>query len=203
VAPGWALKWVPACFSKRHPLEPSIKECVDNPIQKVGGYLNAYSMKKLIIMSFSILVLITSSSHLQSAYADNLVEPISYFKSGVCGLTVEDAHISTYLLKMKKGRQVKINAFSKCGLPQQQVSFTVEIWKVGLLGDHKMRTFRQTIFNPANPRLVRYEAAKLTCKNYLPTIYYGKAQATAIINGKTFASPWVMSEHLVPIDCGT
>ena len=45
--------------------------------------------------------------------------------------------------------------------------------------------------------------AKLTCKNYLPSIYYGKAQATAIINGRDFISPWTVSEHLVPIDCGT
>ena len=160
-------------------------------------------MKKLFFGSLSILFSISSLLISYPAHAENLVQPAAYYKNGVCGLTVEDAHISTYLLRMKKGRQVKINVFSKCGVPQQQVSFVVEIWKRGMLGDHKMRTFRQTILNPANPRLVRYEAAKLTCKNYLPSIYYGKAQATAIINGKSFASLWVVSEHLIPIDCGT
>jgi hypothetical protein len=137
------------------------------------------------------------------ANAENLVQPAAYYRNGVCGLTVEDAHISTYYLRLKKKRLVKINVFSKCGVPQQKVSFVVEIWKRGMFGDHKMRTFRQTILNPANPRLVRYEAAKLSCKNYLPSIYFGKAQATAIINGKSFVSLWVVSEHLIPIDCGT
>lgn len=160
-------------------------------------------MKKLLTGILSILFLLANSFPAYSDSAANLVAPASYFKSGVCGLTVEDAHISTYLLKKGKGRQVKINVFSKCGLPQQQVSFIVEIWKSGMFGNHKMRTFRRTIKHPPNPRLVRYQAAKLTCKNYLPSIYYGRAQATAIINGKTFVSPWVVSEYLVPIDCGT
>jgi hypothetical protein len=160
-------------------------------------------MRKIISASFSILFLFANLLLAPSARAENLVQPAAYFKTGVCGLTVDDAHISTYLLRLKKGRQVKINVFSKCGLPQQRVSFTVEIWKQGLLGDHKMRTFRKTFLNPMNPRLVRYESAKLTCKNYLPTIYYGRAQARALIGGKEYVSPWVISEHLVPIDCGT
>lgn len=160
-------------------------------------------MKKLIIGSLSILFSISNLLVGNPAHAEYVVQPAAYYKNGVCGLTVEDAHISTYYLRLKKKRLVKINVFSKCGVPQQKVSFVVEIWKRGMLGDHKMRTFRQTILNPANPRLVRYEAAKLTCKNYLPSLYYGKAQATAIINGKSFASLWVVSEHLIPIDCGT
>lgn len=176
---------------------------MDIPVQEVRCELNASSMKKQIRLILLIATLLFSTFFGQAAFAENLVQPASYFESGVCGLTVEDAHISTYLLRLKKGRQVKINVFSKCGLPQQQVSFVVEIWKRGMFGDHKMRTFRQTIINPANPRLVRYQAAKLTCKNYLPSIYYGKAQATAIINGRDFISPWTVSEHLVPIDCGT
>ena len=180
-----------------------LKRYVDNPILKVTRCLNASLMKKLVIGITTVLIFINSPLTGPASADDNLIQPTAYFKSGVCGLTVEDAHISTYLLKMKKGRQVKINVFSKCGVPQQQVSFIVEIWKRGMLGDHKMRTFRQTIFNPINPRLIRYEAAKLSCKNYLPTIYYGKAQATVLINGKTFTSAWVMSEHLIPIDCGT
>ena len=160
-------------------------------------------MKKLIVGSLSILFSISNLLVGYPANAENLVQPAAYYRNGVCGLTVEDAHISTYYLRLKKKRLVKINVFSKCGVPQQKVSFVVEIWKRGMFGDHKMRTFRQTILNPANPRLVRYEAAKLSCKNYLPSIYFGKAQATAIINGKSFVSLWVVSEHLIPIDCGT
>lgn len=150
------------------------------------------------------IVLIMNTGFIQHVSAvENLVQPAAYFKSGVCGLTVEDAHISTYLIKMKKGRQVKINVFSECGVPQQSVSFVVEIWKRGMLGDHKMQTFRKTLSNPANPRRIEYLGAKLKCKNLLPTIYYGKGQATALIQGKKYISPWIVSEHFNVVDCGT
>lgn len=150
------------------------------------------------------IVLIINTGLIQQVYAaDNLVQPAAYFKSGVCGLTVEDAHISLYQLKMNMGRQVKINVFSQCGVPQQSVSFVVEIWKRGMLGDHKIRTFRKTLSNPANPRRIEYLGAKVKCKNWLPTIYYGKGQATALIQGKKYVSLWVVSEHFNVVDCGT
>lgn len=160
-------------------------------------------MKKSISIYLTVALFISSVLLAPESNAENLVQPAAYFKSGVCGLTVEDAHISTYLMNKKRGRQVKINVFSKCGVPQQSVSFVVEIWKRGMLGDHKMRTFRKTISNPANPRRIEYLGAKLKCKNWLPTIYYGKGQATALIQGKKFISPWVMSEHFIVVDCGT
>ena len=151
-----------------------------------------------LLASVIVLLLLFSNSAVGAE-----TQPIGYFKSGVCGLTVEDAHISTYFLKNGKGRQVKINAFSKCGVPQQSVSFVLEIWKVGLLGDHKVRTFRQTILNPINPRKVDFLISRVKCLNYLPTIYYGRGQAKAIIQGKEFVSPWVVSEHQNILDCGT
>lgn len=160
-------------------------------------------MKKSISIGLAAALLFSNVLLVPASNAENLVQPASYFKSGVCGLTVEDAHISTYLMNMKKGRQVKINVFSQCGVPQQSVSFIVEIWKRGMLGDHKMRTFRKTLSNPANPRRIEYLGAKLKCKNLLPTIYYGKGQATALIQGKKFISPWIVSEHLIVVDCGT
>lgn len=160
-------------------------------------------MKKLVIGITTVLILINAVFIRPASAEDNLIQPTAYFKSGICGLTVEDAHISTYLLKMKKGRQVKINVFSKCGVPQQSVRFVVEIWKRGMLGDHKIQTFRKTLSNPANPRRIEYLGAKLKCKNLLPTIYYGKGQATALIEGKKYISPWVVSEHFNVVDCGT
>lgn len=160
-------------------------------------------MKKLNFIYLTVALVFSNILFAPESNAENLVQPAAYFKSGVCGLTVEDAHISTYLMKMKKGRQVKINVFSQCGVPQQSVSFVVEIWKRGMLGDHKMQTFRKTLSNPANPRRIEYLGARLKCKNLLPTIYYGKGQATALIQGKKFISPWIVSKHFIVVDCGT
>ena len=135
--------------------------------------------------------------------ANGQVLDAAYFKNGTCGLTVEDAHISTYLLRTKKQRQVKVNVFSACAIPQQSVTFDVEIWKVGLYGDHLVKKFHKVITKSPNPKRFDFLESRAKCLNRLPTIYYGRGKATAVIKGKTYTSLWVISEHQSLIDCGT
>lgn len=76
---------------------------MDIPVHKVGWPGNASLMKKTNITVLSVVSLAFAALLAPISNASNYVAPVSYFKSGVCGLTVEDAHLSTYLLKMKKG----------------------------------------------------------------------------------------------------
>lgn len=121
-----------------------------------------------------------------------------------CRIEIDNAHISTSLLKNLKVKYVKVNARSICNVPQQRVTLTVEIHKIGVLGNH----FVDSHFtNPSDPRSsgfrVENQSTKALCISSQVTKYFGIAYAKAFIQGKWQYAGRTQSPKVVPLRCGT
>ena len=121
-----------------------------------------------------------------------------------CRIEIDNAHISSSILKHRKTKNVKINARSICNVPQQRVTLTVEILKTGIFGSHLVRRF-QTDENSPNSSGLRVEItnAAVQCKNNELTRYFGIAFAKAIIQGRWQYAGRTQSNSIIPLQCGT
>jgi hypothetical protein len=121
-----------------------------------------------------------------------------------CRIEIDNAHISTSLLKNLKVKYVKVNARSICNVPQQRVTLTVEIYKIGVFGNH----FVDSHFtNPSDHRSsgfrVENQNTKALCISSQVTNYFGIAYAKAFIQGKWQYAGRTQSTKVVPLRCGT
>lgn len=121
-----------------------------------------------------------------------------------CRIEINNAHISTLLLKHRKTRNVKINARSICNVPQQRVTLTVEIHKTGIFGSHLVRRFQTGENSPKSSGLrVEINNAAVECLNSKTTNYYGIAYAKAILQGRWQYAGRTQSSSITPLRCGT
>ncbi|MDP1712892.1 MAG: hypothetical protein Q8K86_10605 [Candidatus Nanopelagicaceae bacterium] len=121
-----------------------------------------------------------------------------------CRIEVDNAHISTSLLKHRKLKYVKVNARSICNVPQQRVTLTVEIYKTGFFGDHLVRRFKTKEYLPESSGLrVEIRDAYERCKNNEETSYFGIAYAKAIIGGRWQYAGRTRSKTIASLNCGT
>ena len=121
-----------------------------------------------------------------------------------CRIEIDNAHISTSLLKHRKTKNVKINARSICNFPQQRVTLTVEIHKIGIFGNHLVGRFQTNENSPKSSGLkVEINNAVVKCLNSTPTSYFGLAYSKAIIQGKWQYAGRTQSTSIVPLQCGT
>lgn len=121
-----------------------------------------------------------------------------------CFITIEDAHISKYILKHEGRRAVKVNAYSTCNVTQSNVELTVKIFKVGAFGSYLIKQKSTKPLSKASNGLVvtnffTYEY----CKNEIESVYYGVAYSKAIINGKTYVTAPDWSANPSKLKCGT
>lgn len=122
----------------------------------------------------------------------------------LCRIEIDNAHISTSLLKHRKIKYVKVNARSICNVPQQRVTLTLEIYKTGLFGNHLIRRFKTKEYLPESSGLrVEIKDASERCKNNEITSYFGIAYAKAIIGGKWQYAGRTRSKSITSLNCGT
>ena len=121
-----------------------------------------------------------------------------------CRIEVDNAHISSSILKHRKTRFVKINARSICNVPQQRVLLTLEIYKTGIFGNHFVVQFQTNPIVASSSGLkVEIANAAVKCLNNKTTRYFGIAYSKAIIQGAWQYAGRTRSTHIVPLNCGT
>ena len=155
-------------------------------------------LTSLIIASGLIL-----NAFLSTAGANAAVKMASSAKP-VCGIEIDNAHISRHMLRIKNTRGVLVSARSKCDVLHSKVFLTVRLYKVKKFGNHLLKTIST---DPKNPKssgyLVRNNAAFMACRNYKRTRYFGIATSKALINGRWRYAGRARSDKTIEINCGT
>lgn len=121
-----------------------------------------------------------------------------------CNIRVDNPHISKSIKRYRGFRAVKVNARSKCNIDMSNLRLTVEIYKKGLIRDHKVKK-DDVVVDGLVPRnvVVKNQDTWEKCISSKRTTYYGIAYATAIIAGKSVSTPRAMSLKSVSLNCGT
>lgn len=156
-------------------------------------------ISKHLIVGVALLLTLQPVSPVNSARAGQVTPPRTR-----CFITIEDAHISKYILRYEGRRAVKVNAYSTCNVTQSNVELTVKIFKVGTFGTHLIKQ-RSTKGNSkaSNGFIVTNFFTYEYCKNDTDSVYYGVAYSRAIINGKLLLTAPVWSENKWTLKCGT
>ena len=159
-------------------------------------------MRNYRFLSFSVVTSIVIVLLRETSYAANA---ISYSKWGFeCGVTVMDPHISTSLQQKGGGRNIKIDAYSKCELLQRNVILTVELYKRGLLNPIFIaNTSTDPTAGKSTGYVVNNFGTFKQCISNKPSRFWGRAKGIAMINGKRYSTPWVQSGVTKGIACGT
>ena len=120
-----------------------------------------------------------------------------------CSIEIGDAHISRNLFSTRGLIAVKVNAKSKCDKPIRNLVLTVEIYKEGLITNHRVSvhaiSIKELIF--AN-RIVKNQGAYVKCRTNKWTRYYGVAFAEALVEGRHMKTLPVRSENIERFQCG-
>lgn len=120
-----------------------------------------------------------------------------------CSIEIGNPHISKYLIRSRGVIAVKVNAQSKCEKPMRDLILTVEIYKVGVLVDYKVRSSEQIIYGFIYPnKVIKNEKTYIRCTSNKWTKYYGVAFATGIVEGKRLRTLHVRSEKIKNFQCG-
>ena len=135
---------------------------------------------------------------LNAAFAGSVTPPRT-----LCNIEIGDAHISESLLRTRGLIAVKVNAKSKCNKPIQSLALTVEIYKIGLLFDHRVALKEVRLKGVVNQnRIVKNQKTYVVCRSNKWTKYYGIAHAEALVNGKSMKTLRVRSENIEPFQSG-
>jgi len=150
--------------------------------------------------SGSLIVVIVLASTTSAIGASTTATP----PKTKCFIEVGNAHISTSIFEQQGRRAVKVNAISRCNVPQSNVILTVKIFKEGLGIAHLVA---QRSTRPENPKsqglVVKNQFTFLYCRDTTRSKYYGVASARATIRGKGYTTPPVWSEKTLELNCGT
>ena len=125
-------------------------------------------------------------------------------KKAPCRLEVDNAHISSNILKQENRHAVKVIFRSICNMDQNQLEIKLQIKKNGLFIDHGVTpvlTKRYSFVSALHTILI--QDVYVYCRNAQRTLYYGTARAQATIHGKIVTAPRVESKKSVPLACGT
>lgn len=164
----------------------------------MATYLKQFKNPIALFAAFLIILLLLFSTPSNAATTRPKAPKAS------CRIEIDNAHISTSLLKHRKLKYVKVNARSICNVPQQRVTLTVEIYKTGFFSDHFVDRFKTEEFSPQSSGLrVEISNAAVECKSNEMTRYFGIAYAKAIIQGKWQYAGRTRSDGITPLHCGT
>ena len=118
-------------------------------------------------------------------------------------IEIGDAHISKSLLRARGLIAVKVNAKSQCNKPIRGLVLTVEIYKEGLLFDHRVAKTEVIVKGVViQNRVVKNQKTYVKCRSNKWTIYYGFAHAQAIVNSQSLKTLRVRSENIERFQCG-
>jgi len=158
-------------------------------------------MKK-IETSLLILVQVVAITVATSSLS-NAVDPSKQPKPP-CRIQIGKAHISSWALAKYGYRTVKVNAFSKCNVPQSKVTLTVEIWKKGTFANTRVAytVIKSPGITPPGRKVENFETLR-RCETFDKNQYYGKAFAKAFIQGKWQYAQDTYSLDIESLACGT
>ncbi len=121
-----------------------------------------------------------------------------------CRIQISHAHISRSVLETNGYRAVKVDAFSKCNIPQSKVTLTVEIWKKGTFGNIQVaRTVTRSPGTTNSGKNVENFNTWRRCVSFTDSSYFGIAYAKAFIQGKWQFAKDTYSLDVKPLACGT
>ena len=151
-----------------------------------------------MILGVTLLLTLQLVSPINSAYAGVVTPPIT-----PCKIEIGDAHISKSLLRTRGLIAVKVNAKSRCNKPMRGLVLTVEIYKEGLLFDHRVAKTEVIVKGIViQNRVVKNQKTYVKCKSNKWTNYYGIAHGEAIVNGESMKTLRVRSENTERFQCG-
>ena len=121
-----------------------------------------------------------------------------------CRLEVDNAHISSNILKKEDKFTVKVTFRSICNLDQTKLVMKVQIWKVGFGRNYPVTSLitRNFPYVKANHNVV-IQDVYVYCRNTKRTYFYGIPEAHAYINGTQVNAFKVQSKKLQLLSCGT
>ena len=161
-------------------------------------------MRTIYRICIPVALAIIPTAILGQASARAFVKIVAAPKA-TCRIEVDNAHISSTLLKHRNANYIKVVARSICNKNQQSVTLTLDIYKVGELSDHIVGRPYET--NPLSPSSRGYEVdlsnASIFCKNSIITKYYGIAYSKALIEGQWRYAGKTRSPKIIPLACGT
>jgi hypothetical protein len=122
----------------------------------------------------------------------------------ICRIEIDNPHISRHELRFGSRRAVIVKAKSICNVVQEQVTLTVDLYKVERFG-HPLLVSTSTNPNDStsNGKIVRNYKSTVDCKNFKRTKFYGIAYARALINGQWNYAGRTRSIKTLEINCGT
>jgi len=121
-----------------------------------------------------------------------------------CRLEVDNAHISSTLIKRANKKAVKVNFKSICNFELRELVIKVQIRKLAFIGDRPITSvlIRKFPYVPAKKQVLIQDIYAL-CKNTKRTFFFGIAEAYGLLNGTQVQAPRVQSREIVPLACGT
>lgn len=150
------------------------------------------------ILGVALLLILQLIAPFNAAHAGVVTPPMSS-----SNIEIGDAHISKSLLRTRGLIAVKVNAKSQCNKPIRSLVLTVEIYKVGLLYDHRVALKEVRVKGVVyQSRVVKNQHTFVKCRSNKWTRYYGIAHAEALINGKGMKTLRVRSENIERFQCG-
>jgi len=105
---------------------------------------------RTLTASISLISAVCMSSSILPDVAGAVVTP----PKTKCFIEVQNAHISTSILEQQGRLAVKVNATSRCNVPQSNVTLTVKIFKEGLGVAHLVAQRSTRADNPKSQGLV-------------------------------------------------
>lgn len=122
-----------------------------------------------------------------------------------CFVTIDDAHISTYVGERSGQPAVKVNARSTCNLRTDSLFLTVEIFKKGrFMRIHRVAKKELSIQRVMLPEeVIVFKDTYRFCENRTTTTYFGVISARIRIMGRSYQTLKARSEHDVFLACGT
>ena len=150
------------------------------------------------IMGVALLLILQLIAPFNAAHAGVVTPPFTR-----CNIEIGDAHISESLLRTRGLIAVKVNAKSQCNKPKRSLVLTVEIYKVGLIYDHRVALKEVRVKGVVfQSRVVKNQHTFVKCRSNKWTKYYEIAYAEALINGKIMKTLRVRSENIERFQCG-
>lgn len=152
---------------------------------------------------FGALVTVFLVSPIGTASHSATPAPKPQAPKAICRIEIDDAHISTSILRNSGIRVVKVNAKSICNVRQERVSLTLEIYKVGRYSNYLMHR-SQT--NPNSLKsaglVVKILDSKVLCINSKASSYFGVAFSKAFIQGRWQYAGKTRSLNVIKLNCG-
>ena len=151
-----------------------------------------------VIVGVALLLTLQLVSPLNPAYSGFVTPPAT-----LCNIEIGDAHISKSLLRTRGLIAVKVNAKSQCDKPIRGLALTVEIYKDGLLFNHRVAKTEVMVKGIViQNRVIKNQKTYVKCKSNKWTNYYGIAHGEAIVNGESMKTLRVRSENIERFQCG-